>query len=82
MVEDAADPSAEDRRRPVGRRRRRAGIARTIAPWCPMIGSVRPSWFAYITADEGIRPVASDTRTPSATAPWIAAIVRSEIRKS
>ena len=83
MVEDPPHPAAEVGAASSGSGGSRCtGIARTMAPWCPMIGSVSPSRFAYSTADDGIRPVASDTRTPRSTAPRIAAIVRSEIRKS
>ena len=83
MVEDPPDPAAERRPRVVGRRRLAAhGHRADDGPLVPMIGSVRPSRFAYTTADDGIRPVASDTRTPRSTAPRIAATVRSEISKS
>ena len=41
-----------------------AGIARTMAPWWPMIGSSRPRRLANTTAEAGMRPVASETCTP------------------
>ena len=54
------------------------GIARTMAPWWPMIGSTSPIRLANTTADDGIRPVARLTLTPRRTASPTAAISRSE----